>query len=161
MSVGCSRKTLEEVKQLRETIVTSGKQQIPIVSQFIRIFPSAGHFVTYVTQREGTPVWNSVAGVNQRYVVTLQIPIAIDESGRKVTATGKWTLQINEVVLVQMRPDGGSNITYGEQFSVDEAAWAAVVRSGNLDAAVKLNSGRPVESFSEVIDYAPSSAPKR
>ena len=146
---GCSPPHWENYDQT----IGHGTVSIPSVAQFKELFPKSRHFITYYTGREGPSVWNSKAGIGNRYILTMQFPVTLDRANAKVTKFGDPKFFLNEVTTVSQLPDGRFSILHGLDIRFEGDTWNKFVRSHGDPAVLGLVTPiLPVPRFDEIID---------
>src|SRR5688572_14481614 len=64
--------------------ISNGKKSIPVVVEFHRLFADAVSSISYYTGEYGDPEWNSKAGLYDRYILTVQFKIDLDDTRTKI-----------------------------------------------------------------------------
>lgn len=146
---GCSQPHWENY----DLTIANGKASIPSAAQFQELFPKSRHFITYYTGREGPSVWNSKAGIGNRYVLSMQFPITLDRANARVTTFGNPKFVLNEVTNVSQLPDGRYSILYGQQINFERDTWQKFVTSrGDLSVLGLSEPIQPTSRFDEIVD---------
>ena len=110
------------------------------------------HFISNFGSRTEAAVWHSVAYFSDRYVLSLWVPVAIDfDKCMLVGASNAATIQINQVVKVEVSRSGIAGATMKGQWTLNENEWRFLVKSGGKWPAVgvPIVTNAPVEGFSE------------
>ncbi|MFA9476860.1 hypothetical protein ACERK3_01005 [Phycisphaerales bacterium AB-hyl4] len=132
--------------------VESGRSTIETVAEMEQVFADfpIQHFIGHSGGGRRAMTWNTEVLLHDRYILTMQVPIAVDRSLSRVDEVlGEPNFWIWEVVEVQLRPGGGSSQKIGQNWDFDSEAWARVVEhGGELQAiGVHLIEDRPVTDF--------------
>lgn len=112
------------------------------------------HFISRFGNKDGAAIWNSRTSFNQRYQLSLRVPIQIDYVNcRLIGATGSATIRINEVTKVDISRSGIAGATLNEQWRLNENEWKWLVnKHGDWSAVgVPIISNAPVSNFQEYI----------
>ena len=103
---GCNRTNDGEMVWHQDQIVAKALQEVPLLKDFQKLFPFSHHSITYITGRDGSPIWNSKTPLFQRYVFDMQVPIEIDHNTFKVRLTGQPSFYFREVTVITTLPRG-------------------------------------------------------
>ncbi len=138
----------EGIEGYRQT-VKYASVAIPSAVEMEKVFGDVDQFIEqYGLKSPNANRWDTEAYFGDRYVLTMQAPIAIDYKIHKFKVTGKLYFQINEVKRVIIDSDGVVMTYYGEQFVFSEEEWKRVYESqGDFSKiGIKLNPA-PVKDF--------------
>ncbi len=80
IAVGCQKRDYTSMIRLTE----SAPKDVALVREFAEMFPDSIHSVSYYTGQYGDPTWNSVAPLDKRYTLTMQMKITISRDGTRV-----------------------------------------------------------------------------
>jgi len=144
---GCSDTHIENYPKT----VSDGLTSIPCATDFATLFPRAQHTISYYSARRTPPKWNSKAGIADRYVLTMQIPITLDRAAGRVTSSGTPEFYLNEVTAVSQLPDGRFQISYGRNIRFGLPEWQSF-RDRHADLSVFGIAApiTPVPRFNEI-----------
>lgn len=153
----------KELKELQEKAasldkgyklaVADGVKNVPVVAEFNRLFDGANNSISYYTGEYGSPEWNSKVGLYDRYVLTMQAKIELDEARTGIVSFGEPRFTLVEVEHLSRQPDGTHSISYaGNQVNFGLAEWRKLVEAGGdfLAVGVTLHKDRPLPQFSVV-----------
>ena len=131
MVTGCSDAHIENYPKT----ITDGLTSIPHSAEFASLFPQARHTISYFTGEYGSPTWNSKAGIADRYVLSMQIPVTLDRAAGRVTSFGTPQFYLNEVTAVSQLSDARFQISYGRNIRFGVPEWQAF-RDKHADLSV-------------------------
>ncbi|HUS10586.1 MAG TPA: hypothetical protein VMZ30_08985 [Pyrinomonadaceae bacterium] len=134
--------------------IAYGKQSIPIVMEFHRLFGDAVSSISYYTGEYGDPEWNSKVGLYGRYILTMQFKIELDDTRTKIIRFAEPRFHLVEVESISPQANGTHAITYGrQQVRFGIAEWQKLLE-GNGDFSVigvTLEKDKPVDEFSKIL----------
>lgn len=133
--------------------VRSGKADVPLIRDFVAMFPRSVHEITHYSGQMGNPSWRAAVGVYGRYVISLEVPITLDSSRTRILSTGQPVFSINEVDAIQYDPSSGSeSITPGRvNMNFGQVQWDELVKHGGDLSVLGIDvvKNRPVKGFDE------------
>jgi hypothetical protein len=140
--------------ECHDKVVREGIESLIMPKEVESLFGTTNvdHFISNFGSKATTPVWNSTAYFSGRYVLTLQIPILIDdEKCRLLGATNSAVVQINEVVKVELSTSGIAGATMKGQWRLNENQWKWLVKNKGDWSVVKIPilTNAPVKGFAE------------
>ena len=148
---GCSDAHIENYPKT----VSDGLTSIPSAAEFAALFPQARHTISYYTDEYGTPTWNSKAGIADRYILTMQIPVTLDRAAGRVTSSGVPQFYLNEVTSASQLPDGRFQISYGRNIRFGAPEWQSFRdKHGDLSVFGITTPITPIPRFNEVTNDA-------
>jgi hypothetical protein len=134
--------------------IANGKKSIRIVIEFHRLFADAVSSISYYTGEYGDPEWNSKVGLYERYILTMQFKIELDDKRTKIIRFEEPRFHLVEIESVSRQSNGTYGIKYGtQQVRFGIAEWQKLVENnGDFSAiGVTLEKDKPVSEFSKVL----------
>lgn len=134
--------------------IAGGKKSIPIVTEFHRLFADSVSSISYYTGEYGDPEWNSKAGLYERYILTMQLKIELDDTRTRIIKFEEPRFHLVEIESVSHQPNGTTGIKYGaRQVRFSIAEWQKLVENdGDFSSiGVTLEKDKPVSGFSKVL----------
>lgn len=117
-----------------ERIHLNGIAKVPWAVKMEQRYPEIDHFITHFGMDAKLPnVWNSEAYFGGRYVITLQVPVAIDYEDETLRVTGEPSFFLTEISTVAVDGSG----TYGDSLDFGKAEFDKLIESGWDYAAIK------------------------
>jgi hypothetical protein len=138
----------------RRTVLREAEAKHATLSTFVKMYPGTRTRIEYFSGEMGESSIYGVAGVHDRFLVTLTVPVTIDRQAWRISSFGSARILVQEVTSVQVRPDGRVEISYGDrtwQPSLQE--WSEVERSGGdlRILGVPVESAEPLAGFDRVL----------
>ena len=151
MVTGCSDAHIENYPKT----ITDGLTSVSYAAEFAALFPQGRHTISYFTGENGSPTWNAKAGIADRYILTMQIPVTLDRAAGRVTSFGTPQFYLNEVTAVAQLPDGRFQISYGRNIRFGVTEWQSF-REKHADLSVFGISAPilPIPRFNEITNDA-------
>lgn len=133
-----------------QEFAANGVSQIQPASEMNQLYTDCRHFITYGPNE--TPLFNSVAYFDNRYVLTMQVAVRIRSAscGAMVDIPHFY---LDEVASVTVFPSGqvGANVSRNLDFS--SAEWEQVYGSGGNFGTIGFNvNTTPVPNFRQYAD---------
>ena len=141
--------------ECHDKVVRQGVQTLPLAKEVESLFGATNvdHFISDFDSRTHFPIWNSVTYFADRYMLMLQMPIAIDyEKCLLIGATNSSVMvQINEVTKVDISTSGIAGATLQGQWRLNEEEWKRLVKNkGDWSVVgVPIVINAPVKGFDE------------
>lgn len=132
----------------------SARTQIPEIQQFHELFPDATSFISYSTGENGTPTWNSKAGLYGRYVLQMQVKIHFSPDRTKVLDYQESTFYLTDVEGLQPgRLEGVVGAKDDTHRSFGPEQWAKVVKAkGDLSKVFPgIKKENPLKAFERTL----------
>ena len=131
--------------------VESGKRDVPVVKEFVTLYPDSKHIISYYMIRGQSPSWSSEVGLYGRYVLTAQMPITLDSSGQRVVGWQPAQFWLRKVSEVRLLSDGRWSISYDRNAEVTfgEVQWRELVSArGDIGTLIReVEKSRPLPDF--------------
>ncbi len=142
--------------ECHDKVVKDGVENLILPKEVEALFgkENVDHFISQFGSKKFNPTWNSVAHFEGRYVFSLEVPIKIDYEHCKVLgALDSATVQINEVVKVEISTSGIAGATLKGQWRLDQSEWKWLVKNHGDWSVVKVPivKGAPVKDFEEYV----------
>jgi hypothetical protein len=122
---------------------------LPIATQMEEVYPAADHFITHYGFDAKPKIWNTEVVFGDRYVLTMQVEIAIDYSAsRIVRVMGPPTFYLKELRTIEVLPDGRASTSTNDGKIFGASAWATLyAHDGDLASiGVRVNE-LPIPQF--------------
>jgi len=131
-------------------VVANGLTEVELLKEFHTIFPESKHFISNIARTSPPPKWNSVTSLYGRYVLSLQVPIAVHKD-LKVAIAGEPGFELREVNSVVRNSDGTKTGHYGENRILSTQQWATLVANkGDWNSlGIPLKKDAPVADLGE------------
>jgi hypothetical protein len=133
-----------------QQFAANGVAQIEPALQMDRLYKDCRRYITYRGDRgHSVSTWNSVAYFGGRYVLRMQVPVAI-ESSTKGHMIGEPKFHLSEVSSVEVTPTGqfGVGARFSRNFNFGLAEWETVVKAhGDFAAIGFMINTSPVKGF--------------
>jgi hypothetical protein len=101
--------------QRYDLAIAYGKKSIPIVMEFHRLFGDAVSSISYYTGEAEDREWNSKVGLYERYILTMQFKIELDDTRTKISRFAEPRFDLIEVESISPQSNGTYVIKYGRQ----------------------------------------------
>jgi hypothetical protein len=137
--------------------ITSGTHGEAYPGQFNQLYPNCVNFISYYSGQIGTPSWTSTAGLYQRYLLTMQVPIRLNAARTKVVAADNPKFYLDEFLSVT---PGKVTVTFGANGQISTSGrnriatfeagqWSRLFKSrGDFGAlGITLETNKPVQGF--------------
>jgi len=133
--------------------IANGGKSIPSVIEFHRLFADEVSSISYYTGEYGDPEWNSKVGLHERYILTMQFKIELDDTRTKISKFEEPRFHLAEIESVSPQSNGTYGIKYSTQQRFGIAEWQRIVENnGDFSAiGVTLEKDKPVSGFSMVL----------
>jgi hypothetical protein len=149
---GCDVEMATVPASTYRSAIESGKQ-VPIVQDFVRVFPSAHHGIAHYSGKKGKPVWNSEVGLYDRYVLSLRFEVTLDSARAQVVRSGDPQFLLTEIASLKPIDNGEWEVKYGghKSFGLDE--WKRLARAdGDFNTfGLILKKDEPHQQFKRVL----------
>lgn len=145
-----------EVLECHDNVVKHGMKTLSFAKEVDSLFGATNvdHFISNFGSRTLPSIWNSVAYFENRYRLSLRVPIAIDyEKCELAGSTNSVTVQINEVTKVEFSKSGIAEATMRGQWRLNENEWKWLVEHHGDWSVVKVPvaTNAPVKGFDEYV----------
>lgn len=109
-----------------QEFAANGVSQIEPAAQMNHLFKDCRHFIVYGAKDQ--PLFNTDAYFGGRYVLTMQVPVAIVSrtSGRMI---GDPTFHLNEVGRIEVSPSGQVGAYFSRNLEFGMAQWKQVYKA--------------------------------
>jgi len=148
------QKKVEGLDKNYDLALAHGRESVPVVKEFNRLFTQASNWISYYTGEYGNPEWNSKVGLHDRYILTMQFKIEFDDTRTRIINFEEPRFDLVEVETISYQPDGTYKITYGtQQVRFDITEWKRLVESNGDFSGIgaALEKDKPVPKFSGVL----------
>ena len=142
--------------ECHDKVVRQGVETLLLPKEVETLFGATNvdHFISNFGSKTHAPIWNSVTYFAGRYELSLQVPIAIDyDKCKLIGATNSATVQINEVVKVEISKSGIAGATEKGQWRLSENEWKWLVENHGDWSVVKVPilTNAPIKGFDEYV----------
>lgn len=134
--------------------VLSGIGILPWPKQMETLFGEGDHFITHYGFDTQPKQWNTEVYFGGRYVLTLQVDVAINHKDKSVvTNTTPATFYLTDMGIIHKMPDGSMTTRPANGWILDEEQWSRLVAAqGDWSAVgISLRSNDPVPDFDEYV----------
>lgn len=141
-----------ELKAYNATLAF-GQTNIDVVKEFQVVYPKAFSYIGYFADTNTFQVWNSEIGLYDRYILTLQINVKVDQSKPSLTALSEPLFILVEVNRVTPAGGGRFDITSHELCRFSREKWLKVFRAhGDLSVlGFNIKTNQPVAHFDKAL----------
>lgn len=148
-----------KVLECHDKVVRQGVDTLILPKEVESLFGATNvdHFISNFGSKTLPSIWNSVAYFSNRYRFSLRVPIAIDyENCKLIGASNSASIQINEVIKVELSRSGIAEATMRGQWQLNENEWKWLVKNEGDWSAVKIpiRTNAPVSGFAEYVRQA-------
>lgn len=134
--------------------VESAATNVPVALEMERLFGDADHFISHYGFDDEPKQWNTEVFFGNRYILTMQIMVAVDYSRNTVSQIGDPTFYLFECETITIEPEGTLHVRFNPhgQVTFSGEQWNSMFESGGDFAGigVKLNPA-PVENFDRYV----------
>jgi hypothetical protein len=137
-----------------EEAVRNGRSDLAFVRSFAEVYPRAEEFIIHYGSSDGTTKWDSKVGLHGRYILTMQMPIRIQENFTHSVQTGDPAFHLVEVESFERLPTGASHCSYRNESErhFGLPAWSKLREAGGDLGALGMEVDRthPVQGIDDV-----------
>ena len=138
--------------------VLSAATAIPIAVEMERTFPETDHFIVEYGRARGpgSRQWHTKSYFGGRYVLTMQVDVAIDFDAHRITEiVGEPKFYLTKADHVDVEPDGRAVVSYrGEQPVFGASDWAKVYKAGGDFSVIGITiDPTPVRDFDKYVNH--------
>ena len=134
--------------------VRSGISNLPWPNQMEALFGEGDHFITHYGFDSKPKQWNTEVYFAGRYMLTLQVDVAIDYSTDTVlTNTIPAKFYLTEIAKIEKSPAGRLSIEFSNGWDLNEEQWSQLVAAkGDWSVlGISLRLSDPVPGFDEYV----------
>jgi hypothetical protein len=134
-----------------DIVVANALAEVELLKEFHTLYPESKHFISNIARTSPPPKWNSIAGLYGRYVVHIQVPIAVHRKELKITIVGEPLFELREVASIVRTSDGRRDASYGENRTLSMQQWATLVANkGDWSSlGISLRKDAPLADFGD------------
>jgi len=147
--------------ECHDKVVRHGIETFSLAGEINSLFEATNvdHFISNFGSKTDAPIWNSVTYFAGRYILVLQVPVAIDyQNCRFNGTTGSAAISVNEVTKVDISTSGNAQATLkGGIGELTESDWGNLVTHHGDWSVVKVpirTNGPPIKDFDEYVRQA-------
>jgi hypothetical protein len=133
------------------TALADATNSIPYAIDFVRLFRTSASFFSCYTGVVGPSILNMQSDFYDRYELTMQIPVTLDDTRRKVISFGEPQFTLLEISQVGKNANGQMHVSFSAEglrrFGASE--WNRIVDAGGDFSAIgcRFTTNRPVFGF--------------
>lgn len=121
------RSKVQQMSTLYNAVVQQARTNISVVVQILDCFPDTNLSISYFASDSQDPLVLLKGGLYQRYVLTVHVPIKLDEGRTAIVWVGEPAFDVQDVDSITRLADGRIAITHGSaHYRFGTSEWSRI-----------------------------------
>jgi hypothetical protein len=148
-----SQQAVDVITRNKEMAIQSGVRDWPYPREFNRMFSHAINGISYYTGGIGESKWYSKIGLYGRYVLTMAVPIKLDDARTNIVFMGNpEIISLTEVLSSRLNANGSRSYSVNRVATLSPDDWHRLTEAnGDFNVLnIKIETNKPpVEGFDD------------
>lgn len=143
---------VEVMEILRDEALIKSRDDIPVVSQFIELFPGSNDYIYYFKVDGRDPIFSAENHFGGQFIIRARLNVEYDYSNGDVLSYGDPDFVIEEIKSLERNKNGNWMLRHGRTIRFEKDKWNEFYESGGDFSVLELNP----ESFTQIegwVDY--------